>query len=117
MPVHKEKTPSFNVNGGSQQFFYCFGCQAREMRLQLRGQDRERSFPRAVREYCGRQMLDSSTKAGISSPEGLPGAAAKPSAFRVARDGNRMVEEQCAAPKVAACPANNLAVAVWTQKE
>ncbi len=27
-PFHKEKTPSFNVNGGSQQFFYCFGCQA-----------------------------------------------------------------------------------------
>ena len=47
-PFHKEKTPSFNVNGGSQQFFYCFGCQASGDVFSFVGKIENVSFPEAV---------------------------------------------------------------------
>jgi DNA primase len=55
-PFHKEKTPSFNVNGGSQQFFYCFGCQASGDVFSFVGKIENVSFPEAVRivaQKCG----------------------------------------------------------------
>jgi DNA primase len=48
-PFHKEKTPSFNVNGGSAQFFYCFGCQATGDVFTFVGKIENVSFPEAVR--------------------------------------------------------------------
>ena len=60
-PFHKEKTPSFNVNGGSQQFFYCFGCQATGDVFSFVGKVENVSFPEAVRIVA--------QKAGIPLPK------------------------------------------------
>jgi DNA primase len=48
-PFHKEKTPSFNVNGGSQQFFYCFGCRESGDVFSFVGKIENVGFPEAVR--------------------------------------------------------------------
>jgi len=67
-PFHKEKTPSFNVNGGSQQFFYCFGCQASGDVFSFVEKIENVSFPEAVRivaQKCGIPL----PKREFSSPE------------------------------------------------
>ncbi|HEY6489402.1 MAG: DNA primase [Terracidiphilus sp.] len=67
-PFHKEKTPSFNVNGGSQQFFYCFGCQAAGDVFSFVGKIENVGFPEAVRivaQKCGIPL----PKREFSSPE------------------------------------------------
>jgi DNA primase len=67
-PFHKEKTPSFNVNGGSQQFFYCFGCQASGDVFSFVGKIENVTFPEAVRivaQKCGIPL----PKREFSSPE------------------------------------------------
>jgi DNA primase len=67
-PFHKEKTPSFNVNGGSQQFFYCFGCQASGDVFSFVGKIENVGFPEAVRivaQKCGIPL----PKREFSSPE------------------------------------------------
>lgn len=60
-PFHKEKTPSFNVNGGSQQFFYCFGCHETGDVFSFVGKIENVSFPEAVRMVA--------QKAGIPLPK------------------------------------------------
>lgn len=60
-PFHKEKTPSFNVNGGSQQFFYCFGCHETGDVFSFVGKIENVSFPEAVKIVA--------QKAGISLPK------------------------------------------------
>jgi DNA primase len=60
-PFHKEKTPSFNVNGGSQQFFYCFGCHETGDVFSFVGKIENVSFPEAVRIVA--------QKAGIPLPK------------------------------------------------
>jgi DNA primase len=60
-PFHKEKTPSFNVNGGPQQFFYCFGCQATGDVFTFVGKIENVGFPEAVRIVA--------QKAGIPLPK------------------------------------------------
>lgn len=60
-PFHKEKTPSFSVNGGPQQFFYCFGCQASGDVFSFVGKIENVSFPEAVRMVA--------QKAGIPLPK------------------------------------------------
>jgi DNA primase len=67
-PFHKEKTPSFNVNGGSQQFFYCFGCQASGDVFSFVAKMENVTFPEAVRlvaQKCGIPL----PKREYSSPE------------------------------------------------
>ena len=67
-PFHKEKTPSFNVNGGSQQFFYCFGCQESGDVFSFVGKIENVTFPEAVRivaQKCGIPL----PKREFSSPE------------------------------------------------
>jgi DNA primase len=67
-PFHKEKTPSFNVNGGSQQFYYCFGCQASGDVFSFVGKLENVTFPEAVRivaQKCGIPL----PKREFSSPE------------------------------------------------
>ena len=67
-PFHKEKTPSFNVNGGSQQFFYCFGCQASGDVFSFVGKIENVSFPEAVRIVAGKCGIPL-PKREFSSPE------------------------------------------------
>ena len=72
-PFHKEKTPSFNVNGGSRQFFYCFGCQATGDVFSFVGKIENVGFPEAVRivaQKCGIPL----PKREYSSPEEAAGA-------------------------------------------
>jgi DNA primase len=67
-PFHKEKTPSFNVNGGSQQFFYCFGCHESGDVFSFVGKIENVTFPEAVRivaQKCGIPL----PKREFSSPE------------------------------------------------
>jgi DNA primase len=67
-PFHKEKTPSFNVNGGSQQFFYCFGCQASGDVFSFVGKIENVSFPEAVRIVAQKSGIPL-PKREFSSPE------------------------------------------------
>ena len=67
-PFHKEKTPSFNVNGGSQQFFYCFGCQASGDVFSFVGKIENVSFPEAVR-IVAQKIGIPLPKREFSSPE------------------------------------------------
>jgi DNA primase len=67
-PFHKEKTPSFNVNGGSQQFFYCFGCQATGDVFTFVGKIENVSFPEAVRIVAQKNGIPL-PKREFSSPE------------------------------------------------
>jgi DNA primase len=72
-PFHKEKTPSFNVNGGQQQFYYCFGCQATGDVFTFVGKMENVTFPEAVRvvaQKCGIPL----PKREYSSPEEAAGA-------------------------------------------
>jgi DNA primase len=72
-PFHKEKSPSFNVNGGSQQFFYCFGCHESGDVFSFVGKIENVSFPEAVRvvaQKCGIPL----PKREFSSPEEAAGA-------------------------------------------
>jgi len=67
-PFHKEKTPSFNVNGGSQQFYYCFGCHESGDVFTFVGKIENVGFPEAVRvvaQKCGIPL----PKREFSSPE------------------------------------------------
>jgi DNA primase len=67
-PFHKEKTPSFNVNGGSQQFYYCFGCQESGDVFSFVGKMENVSFPEAVRIVAGKCGI-ALPKREFSSPE------------------------------------------------
>ena len=67
-PFHKEKTPSFNVNGGSAQFFYCFGCQATGDVFTFVGKIENVSFPEAVRIVAQKNGIPL-PKREFSSPE------------------------------------------------
>ncbi len=67
-PFHKEKTPSFNVNGGAQQFFYCFGCQAAGDVFTFVGKIENVSFPEAVRIVAQKHGIPL-PKREFSSPE------------------------------------------------
>lgn len=60
-PFHKEKTPSFNVNGGPLQYFYCFGCQETGDVFSFVGKIENVTFPEAVRIVA--------QKAGIPLPK------------------------------------------------
>src|ERR1700677_4254506 len=67
-PFHKENSPSVNVNGGSQQFFYYFGCQASGDVFSFVGKIENVGFPEAVRivaQKCGIPL----PKKEFSSPE------------------------------------------------
>jgi len=52
-PFHQEKTPSFYVNSGKQQF-YCFGCGAGGSVFQFIQQYENIDFPEAVRRLANR---------------------------------------------------------------
>ncbi len=96
-PFHKEKSPSFNVNGGSQQFFYCFGCQATGDVFSFVGKIENVSFPEAVRvvaQKCGIPL----PKREFSSPEEAAGARLRTRLLELQETAATWFEEQLRGP-------------------
>ncbi len=97
-PFHKEKTPSFNVNGGSQQFFYCFGCQASGDVFSFVGKIENVTFPEAVRivaQKCGIPL----PKREFSSPEEAAGARLRTKLLELNETAAAWFEEQMRGPE------------------
>ncbi len=97
-PFHKEKTPSFNVNGGSQQFFYCFGCQASGDVFSFVGKIENVGFPEAVRivaQKCGIPL----PKREFSSPEEAEGARMRAKLLDLHDTAAAWFEEQLRSPE------------------
>jgi DNA primase len=97
-PFHKEKTPSFNVNGGSQQFFYCFGCQASGDVFSFVGKIENVGFPEAVRvvaQKCGIPL----PKREFSSPEEAAGARMRAKLLDLHEAATAWFEEQMRGPE------------------
>ena len=96
-PFHKEKSPSFNVNGGSQQFFYCFGCQASGDVFSFVGKIENVGFPEAVRivaQKCGIPL----PKREFSSPEEAAGARLRAKLLELHETATMWFEEQLLGP-------------------
>jgi DNA primase len=97
-PFHKEKTPSFNVNGGSQQFFYCFGCQASGDVFSFVGKIENVTFPEAVRivaQKCGIPL----PKREFSSPEEAAEARLRTKLLELHETAATWFEEQLRDPE------------------
>jgi DNA primase len=97
-PFHKEKTPSFNVNGGSQQFFYCFGCQASGDVFSFVGKIENVTFPEAVRivaQKCGIPL----PKREFSSPEEATEARLRTKLLDLHETAATWFEEQMRGPE------------------
>jgi len=97
-PFHKEKTPSFNVNGGAQQFFYCFGCQASGDVFSFVAKIENVGFPEAVRivaQKCGIAL----PKREFSSPEEAEGARLRTRLLNLHEAAAAFFEEQLRSPE------------------
>jgi DNA primase len=97
-PFHKEKTPSFNVNGGSQQFFYCFGCQASGDVFSFVQKIENVSFLEAVRtvaQKCGIPL----PKREFSSPEEAVEARLRTKLLELHETATAWFEEQMRGPE------------------
>ncbi len=97
-PFHKEKTPSFNVNGGAQQFFYCFGCQASGDVFSFVGKIENVGFPEAVRivaQKCGIPL----PKREFSSPKEAAGARLRTRLLELHEVAATWFEEQLRGPE------------------
>jgi DNA primase len=97
-PFHKEKTPSFNVNGGSQQFFYCFGCQASGDVFSFVVKIENVPFPEAVRivaQKCGIPL----PKREFSSPEEAAESRQRTRLLELHEAATAFYEEQLRGPE------------------
>jgi DNA primase len=97
-PFHKEKTPSFNVNGGSQQFFYCFGCQASGDVFSFVAKIENVTFPEAVRIVAGKCGIPL-PKREFSSPEEAAGARMRAKLLELHETAATWFEEQMRGPE------------------
>jgi DNA primase len=97
-PFHKEKTPSFNVNGGSQQFFYCFGCQASGDVFSFVAKIENVTFPEAVRIVAGKCGIPL-PKREFSSPEEAAGARMRAKLLELHETATLYFEEQLRGPE------------------
>ena len=96
-PFHKEKTPSFNVNG-VRQFFYCFGCQASGDVFSFVQKIENVGFPEAVRivaQKCGIPL----PKREFSSPEEAAGARLRARLLELHETATAWFEEQLRSPE------------------
>ena len=96
-PFHKEKTPSFNVNG-VRQFFYCFGCQASGDVFSFVQKIENVGFPEAVRivaQKCGIPL----PKREFSSPEEAAGARLRARLLDLHETAAAWFEEQLRSPE------------------
>ena len=78
------------MNGGSQQFFYCFGCHESGDVFSFVAKIEKVTFPEAVRIVAGKCGIPL-PKREFSSPEEAAGIAAAGQALRIARDRDRLV--------------------------
>jgi DNA primase len=97
-PFHKEKTPSFNVNGGSQQFFYCFGCQASGDVFSFVGKIENVTFPEAVRIVAQKSGIPL-PKREFSSPEEAAEARLRTKLLELHETAAAWFEEQLRSPE------------------
>lgn len=97
-PFHKEKTPSFNVNGGSQQFFYCFGCQATGDVFSFVGKIENVTFPEAVRIVAQKAGIPL-PKREFSSPEEAAEARVRGKLLDLHEAATSFFEEQLRGPE------------------
>ena len=97
-PFHKEKTPSFNVNGGSQQFFYCFGCQASGDVFSFVAKIENVTFPEAVRIVAGKCGIPL-PKREFSSPEEAAGARMRAKLLELHETATLYFEDQLRGPE------------------
>ncbi len=97
-PFHKEKTPSFNVNGGSQQFFYCFGCQASGDVFSFVGKIENVTFPEAVRIVAQKSGIPL-PKREFSSPEEAAEARLRTKLLELHETAATWFEEQMRGPE------------------
>jgi DNA primase len=97
-PFHKEKTPSFNVNGGSQQFFYCFGCQAAGDVFSFVAKIENVGFPEAVRIVAQKVGIPL-PKREFSSPEEAAGARQRARLLELHETATAWFEEQMRGPE------------------
>jgi DNA primase len=97
-PFHNEKTPSFNVNGGSQQFFYCFGCHESGDVFSFVAKIEKVTFPEAVRivaQKCGIPL----PKREFSSPEEAAESRLRTKLFELHETAAAWFEEQLRSPE------------------
>ena len=97
-PFHKEKTPSFNVNGGAQQFFYCFGCHESGDVFSFVSKIENVTFPESVRivaQKCGIPL----PKREFSSPEEAAEARLRAKLFDLHETAAAWFEEQLRSPE------------------
>jgi len=97
-PFHKEKTPSFNVNGGAQQFFYCFGCQASGDVFSFVQKIENVGFPEAVRIVAHKAGIPL-PKREYSSPEEAAEARQRGKLLDLHEAAASWFEEQLRAPE------------------
>src|SRR5208283_157513 len=97
-PFHKEKTPSFNVNGGSQQFFYCFGCQASGDVFSFVAKIENVGFPEAVRIVAGKCGIPL-PKREFSSPEQAAESRQRTKLLELHETATAWFEEQLRSPE------------------
>ncbi len=97
-PFHKEKTPSFNVNGGSQQFFYCFGCQASGDVFSFVGKIENVTVPEAVRIVAQKGGIPL-PKREFSSPEEAAEARLRTKLLELHETAAAWFEEQLRSPE------------------
>jgi DNA primase len=97
-PFHKEKSPSFNVNGGAQQFYYCFGCQASGDVFSFVAKLENVGFLEAVRivaQKCGIPL----PKREFSSPEEAASSRLRSKLLDLHEAACAWFEEQLAGPE------------------
>ena len=97
-PFHKEKTPSFNVNGGAQQFFYCFGCQVSGDVFSFVQKIENVTFPEAVRIVAQKAGIPL-PKREFSSPEEAAEARQRTKLLELHETAAAWFEEQFRAPE------------------
>ena len=97
-PFHKEKTPSFNVNGGAQQFFYCFGCQDSGDVFSFVQKIENVSFPEAVRIVAHKAGIPL-PKREFSSPEEAAEARLRTKLLDLHEAAAAWFEEQLRSPE------------------
>lgn len=97
-PFHKEKTPSFNVNGGARQFFHCFGCGVSGDVFTFVQKIENVTFPESVRIVAQKAGIPL-PKREFSSPEEAAEARERAKLLELHEAAAAWFEEQIRSPE------------------